>query len=150
MCPILSLHCVGVSGTGTIKITPLRSAELIIGATSGSGARLRVTAGATGAITAVEIAAGGTGYPSGPVTVTILDPYGYDAIIAATASGGAVSSASVVQAGSNYSGYISMDIGDFIEGVTYDFIPRYIEQTSGSGTLTLLGYRLSYRPFQVF
>lgn len=149
-CPILSFNCVGSSGSGDVKLTALRSTELALGATSGSGGRLRVVTGGAGNITSVEIAAGGTGYPNGPVTVTLVDPYGTGASIACTASGGVISSASVVSQGLYYSGYVLFDVNDFIEGVNYDIIPRFIEQTSGSGVLRLIGHKLSFRPFQVF
>lgn len=149
-CPILSFNCVGSSGSGNVKLTALRATELSLGATSGSGGRLRITTGGAGNITSVEIASGGTGYPNGPIPVELVDPYGSDGVISCTAAGGSISSASVVSPGANYSGYILFDVNDFIEGVNYDIIPRYIEQTSGSGVLRLVGHRLSYRPFQVF
>lgn len=150
VCPILSLTCVGSSGSGDVKVTPYRAAVLNLGATAGSGGRLRIATSATGAITTVEIASGGTGYPNGPVTVVIDDPYGTGGAIACTASGGVISAVSVTSPGSNYGGYVTFDVNDFIEGVTYEIIPRYIEQTSGAGTLRLIGNRLAYRPFQVF
>lgn len=152
-CPILGFNCIGSSGSGEVKLTPLRAAVANIdpGASGGSGARLRFRTGGAGNITAVEIANPGSGYKPGPVAVTIDDPYGSGAVIACTASaGGVVSAATITSAGTGYSGYILFDVSDFIEGVTYDIVPRYIEQTSGAGTLRLMGYKLSYRPFQVF
>ena len=151
-CPILGFNCIGSSGSGDIKLTPLRAAIASIspGASGGSGARLRLKTGGAGNITAVEIANPGSGYATGPVAVTLDDPFGSGGVISCTASGGVVSSATVTAAGTGYSGYILFDVSDFIEGVTYDIVPRYIEQTSGSGTLRLMGYKLSYRPFQVF
>lgn len=150
VCPVLGFNCIGSSGSGDVKITAYSATTCQLGATSGSGGRLRILTDATGAITSVEIAAGGTGYPNGPVTVTLLDPYGTGGAISCTASGGVISSASVTSKGSNYSGYILFDVSDFIEGVSYPIVPRFIEQTSGSGVLRLVGYRLPYRPFQVF
>jgi hypothetical protein len=152
-CPILGFNCIGSSGTGDVKLTPLRAATANIdpGASGGSGARLRIKTGGAGNMTAVEIANPGAGYKPGPVTVTIDDPFGTGGVISCTASaGGTVSSAVITSAGTGYSGYIVFDVSDFIEGVTYDIVPRYIEQTSGTGTLRLMGYKLSYRPFQVF
>lgn len=148
VCPILALHCAAVSGTGSVKITPYRAADAIIEG-SGSGGRLRLSCDSLGVINSVEIAAGGTGYGDGPVLTTIFDPWGTGGQLAVTASGGVITDASIVVPGSGYSGYIVMDLGDFVEGVTYDFIPRYIEN-SGPGTIKLFGYKLPYRPFQVF
>ena len=149
-CPILGFNCIGSSGSGNVKLTALNATGINLGATSGSGGRLRITTGGAGNITSVEIGASGSGYPNGPITVTLDDPYGYGGVISCTASGGVISAASVTSAGTGYSGYISMDVNDFIEGVSYDIIPRYIEQTSGSGVLRLMGYKLPFRPFQVF
>ena len=149
-CPILGFNCIGSSGTGNVKLTALNASNLLLSAASGTGGRLRITTGGVGNITGVEIASGGTGYPDGPVTVNISDPYGVGGVISCTASGGAISSVSVTSAGTGYSGYILFDVNDFIEGVSYDIIPRYIEQTSGSGVLRLMGYKLPFRPFQVF
>lgn len=148
--PILGFNCIGSSGSGNVKLTALNSTELVIGATSGSGGRLRITTGGAGNITAVEIASGGSGYPNGAIPITLNDPYGTGGAIACTASGGVITSASVTSAGSNYSGYILFDVNDFIEGVTYNIIPRYIEQTSGSGVLRLVGYKTSTRPYISF
>jgi len=149
ICPILSLLCVSSNGSGDIKITPIRAAELNVEG-DGTGARLRIATDGTGAIKTVEIASGGSGYTDGPVPVSIVDPYGTGAEIACTVSGGVISSASIVSPGQNYSGYVLMDVSDFIEGVTYNIVPRLIEQTSGNGVLKLLGSKLSFRPFQVF
>lgn len=149
VCPILSLTCVGSSGSGDVKITPFSAASLELGA-SGTGGRLRIATNSKGAITTVEIAAAGSGYSNGPVPVTIHDVYGSGAVIACTASGGSISAVSVTSPGINYSGYVTFDVSDFIEGVTYEIIPRYIEQTSGSGVLKLIGNRLAFRPYQVF
>jgi hypothetical protein len=149
-CPVLGFNCVGSTGSGNVKLTPLNATNLQLGATAGSGGRLRITTNGSGAITAVEIAAAGTGYPNGPVPITLVDPYGTGGAIACTASGGGISAASVTTAGSGYSGYVLFDVSDFIEGVTYNIIPRFIEQTSGSGVLRLIGYKLPYRPFQIF
>ncbi len=152
VCPILGFNCIGSSGSGVVKLTSLRatSADVLPGPTSGEGARLRLVTGGNGNITSVEIAQAGSGYPNGPIQVSLNDPYGNGGIISGTASGGAVTAVSVTNSGAGYSGYIAFDVSDFIEGVTYDIVPRYIEQTSGSGTLRLMGYKLSYRPFQVF
>jgi hypothetical protein len=149
VCPVLSLTCLGSSGSGVVKLTPYSSTTIELGA-SGTGGRLRIATDANGTINTVEVASGGTGYTSGPVPVTITDTFGAGAVIACTASGGAIASAAVVSGGVNYSGYVSFDVSDFIEGVTYEIVPRYIEQTSGSGVLRLIGNRLSYRPYQVF
>ena len=148
LCPILAIHCIAAGGTGVVKITPLRAAELVVGG-SGSGGRLRVACNALGELTTVEIANPGSGYTDGPVPITIEDPNGSGGSIACTASGGVLNAVSITSPGTNYSGYISLLSGDFVEGVTYDFSPRFIEW-DGTGTLTLLGYRLSFRPFQVF
>jgi hypothetical protein len=152
VCPVLGFHCIGSSGSGDVKVTAYSATQLSLGATSGSGGRLRIKTSGTGAITTVEIASGGTGYPNGPVTVTIGDPYGTGGAISCTASGGAISAASITSAGSGYSGYILFDVSDFIEGVTYNIVPRYIEQTgaTASGSLRLVGYKLPFRPFQQF
>lgn len=149
ICPILSLTCIGSSGAGDIKITPYSAAQLALGA-SGTGGRLRIATDGKGTITTVEIAAAGSGYTTGPVPVTINDSYGTGAVLACTASGGAIAAVSIVSGGLNYSGYVTMDVSDFIEGVTYDIVPRFIEQASGSGVLKLFGNRLAVRPFQVF
>jgi hypothetical protein len=150
ICPILGFNCIGSSGSGDVKLTPFSASTLSLGATAGSGGRLRIKCDGSGAITTVEIGASGSGYPNGEVPVTISDPYGSGAVIACTASGGVLSAVSVVSAGSGYSGYVLMDVNDFIEGVTYNIVPRYIEQTSGSGVLRLMGYKLPFRPYQVF
>lgn len=149
ICPVLSMLCVGSSGSGNVKITPLRATEIAVGG-SGSEARLRIATDGSGTITTVEIAAGGSGYANGPVPVTLTDPFGTGGEIACTASGGAITSASIVSGGENYSGYVLMDVSDFIEGVTYNIMPRFVEQTSGSGVLRLYGNKLAFRPFQVF
>lgn len=147
-CPVLAMHCIGSSGSGDVKITPLRSSLVtILG--DGDGARIRLACDATGKITTAEIAAGGTGYTDGPVSTVIIDPFGTGGELSCTASGGEITDVSVISPGIDYSGYITMKEDDFIEGVTYDFIPRYVENT-GSGDLRLLGYKLSFRPFQVF
>jgi hypothetical protein len=150
VCPILAFNCIGSTGSGNVKITPYSATSCILGATAGSGGRLRITTGGAGNITGVEIAAGGAGYPNGPVTVTLSDVYGSGGAISCTAAGGVISAATVTAAGTGYSGYILFDVSDFIEGVTYDIVPRFIEQTSGSGVLKLMGYKLPYRPFQAF
>jgi hypothetical protein len=150
ICPILSVTCIGVTGSGVLKITPFRAADVILTADTGSGARLRLACDAIGQITTIEIAAGGTGYPDGAVTAIIDDPYGTGGILSCTASGGSITAASIVSPGLNYSGYINFELEDFINGVTYDFVPKYIEQVSGTGTLSLIGNRLSTRPFQIF
>lgn len=152
-CPILGFNCIGSSGSGDVKLTPFRATTAYVdpGASGGSGARLRITTGGLGNITGVEIANPGSGYTPGPAKITLEDPYGVDGVLAGTISaGGTVSAVSVTTAGSGYSGYILFDVNDFIEGVTYEIVPRYIEKTSGAGTLKLMGYKLSYRPFQVF
>ena len=149
-CPILGFNCVGSSGSGNVKLTAYSATHLSLGSTAGSGGRLRIVTGGSGNIQSVEIATGGTGYPDGPVSVTLDDPYGSGGVIACTASGGVIASAAVVHPGKNYSGYILFDVSDFIEGVTYDIVPRMIEQTSGSGVLRLIGYKLPVRPYQVF
>ena len=149
-CPILGFNCIGSSGTGVVKFTSYSSTVCDLGATSGSGGRLRITTGGNGNITGVEIASGGTGYPNGPIAVTLSDPYGTGGAIACTASGGVISSAAVISQGTEYSGYVTFDVNDFIEGVTYNIIPRYIEQTSGAGSLRLIGYKVRQRPFQAF
>ena len=149
-CPILSFNCIGSSGSGNVKLTSLRATDFAINATSGTGGRLRITTGGSGNILTVEIANGGSGYPNGPLSVDLVDPYGTGGSIGGTISGGVITAVSVGATGANYSGYILFDVNDFIEGVNYDIIPRYIEQTSGSGVLRLVGHKLSYRPFQTF
>jgi hypothetical protein len=149
VCPILSLTCLGSSGSGVVKLTPFSATTLDLGL-EGSEGRLRIATDANGTINTVEIANAGSGYIDGPVPVTISDSFGSGAVIACTASGGAIISAAIVDGGANYSGYVTFDVSDFIEGVTYEIVPRYIEQTSGSGVLRLIGNRLSYRPYQVF
>lgn len=151
-CPFFGFHCATVSGGGTIKITPYSSTICTVGATSGgTGARLRITTDANGGITGVEIGASGSGYPAGaPVTVTLSDPFGSGGVIAATAAtGGFISSASVVSAGVDYSGYIGLSYSTFIVGVNYDWMPRFIEAT-GSGSITLIGYKAGYVPYQSY
>jgi hypothetical protein len=152
ICPVLGFNCVGSSGSGNVKVTPYSATTLVIGEglTAGANGRLRITTGGAGNITAVEIASGGTGYPSGAIPVRLVDPFGTGGVISLTASGGALTAASVTTAGINYSGYFLFDVNDFIEGVTYNIVPRFIEQTSGSGVLRLVGYKLGYRPFQSF
>jgi hypothetical protein len=149
ICPILSLTCIGSSGSGNVKVTPFSATTLELGA-SGTGGRLRIATNGLGTITTIEIAVAGSGYTDGPVPVNIVDVYGTGAEIACTASGGAISSVSIVTGGVNYSGYVTFDVSDFIEGVTYEVVPRYVEQTSGSGVLKLFGNRLAFRPYQVF
>ena len=149
-CPILGFYCIGVTGTGTVKITPYSATNVSLDNSIGSGGRLRITTGGAGNITGVEIAAGGSGYPNGAITATIGDVYGSGGVISCTASGGAITSASVVSAGINYSGYITFNLSDFIDGVTYEIVPRYIEQTAGSGVLRLFGYKLPYVPYISF
>ena len=148
-CPVLGFNCIGSSGTGTIKLTPFSSTNFSIGG-SGTGGRIRITTGGDGRILTAEIGASGSGYTDGAVPVILLDPYGTAGVLACTASGGALSAISVTTPGSRYSGYISFDVSDFIEGVDYGIIPRYIEQTSGSGVLRLMGYKLPFRPMQQF
>lgn len=149
ICPILSMTCIGSSGSGDVKLTPYSSSVVVLEA-SGSGGRLRLETNGSGTITTVEIAAGGTGYTNGPVAAFITDVYGTGAVLACTASGGSIVTASIVSGGINYSGYITFDVSDFIEGVTYEIVPRYVEQVSGSGVLRLIGNRLAFRPYQVF
>jgi hypothetical protein len=150
--PLLGFHCASISGGGTIKITPYRSTICTIGATSGSGGRLRISTSSSGTITGVEIAAPGSGYPANlGLTITLTDPFGSNAIIAATASaGGTVGSAAVVQGGTNYSGYIGLSFSSFVQGVSYDWVTRHIEQSGGTGSISLIGYKVGYAPFQVF
>lgn len=147
-CPILGFQCIGSSGSGNVKLTPLSSTYVRIGATSGSGGRLRVKTNGSGAITTVEVGASGSGYPNN-LTITLEDPYGSGAVIACTASGGMLSTTQIVSAGSGYSGYVLFDVNDFIEGVVYNIVPRHIEQTSGTGVLQLMGFKLPYKPFQI-
>jgi hypothetical protein len=150
-CPILSLLCVGVTGdSGTIiKITPISATKCSING-GDNNARLRLKCDAIGKITNVEIAYGGTNYPDGDYDAILEDPYGKNGHIKCTATGGSITSCSIINAGEKYSGYIEFDITDFIEGVNYEIVPRYIEKTSGSGNVNFIGYKLSYRPFQVF
>lgn len=148
-CPILAFNCRGSSGSGNVKVTPLKATLATVGGT-GTGGRLRIATNAIGSITTVEIAAGGTGYSNGPVAITLEDPYGSGGAITCTASGGALSAVSIGASGFGYSGYVTYDVSDFIEGVTYDIVPRFIEQTSGSGVLNLVGYKVGFRPFQSY
>jgi hypothetical protein len=150
VCPILGFNCIGSSGSGVVKLTPYSATTCNINSATGTGGRLRITTGGAGNITAVEIASGGSGYPNGPIAISLTDPYGSGGAIAATASGGAITSVSVASPGTGYSGYIQFDVNDFIEGVTYSIVPRFIEKTSGEGVLRLIGYKLPFRPFQVF
>ena len=150
-CPVLSFHCIGSSGSGNVKLTPYNATRATLSAASGSGARLRITTGGAGDITGVEIASAGSGYPVGPISVTISDKYGSGGVIGCTAgAGGTVTQVSVTSAGTGYSGYILFDVNDFIEGVTYEILPRYIEQTSGSGVLRLIGYKTGFVPLQQY
>lgn len=150
MCPIMAMNCViaPTGGTSTVKLTPYSATNITVGG-SGSGGRLRIACDANGAITTVEIASGGTGYSNGPVPITLTDPYGSGGSISCTASGGSLSAVSISSPGCNYSGYVTINAYDFIPSVTYDIMPRYVE-FFGSDTLTLLGYRLAFRPFQQF
>lgn len=153
-CPILSLHCIvaPTGGTGTVKLTPLNSTLIELSDTSGIGGRLRVTTDAEGKFTTVEIASGGTGYQggtSGTSIPTILhDPYGTGGNITFDVTSGVITNATIVSPGINYSGYVTLNGTYFVEGVNYDIIPRYVEY-NGAG-LSLIGYKLGYRPFQSF
>ena len=149
ICPILSMTCIGSSGSGDVKLTPYSATQIVLGA-SGTNGRLRIATDGRGTITTVEIAAAGSGYTDGPVPAFLTDSYGTGAVLACTASGGSIVTASIVSGGINYSGYITFDVSDFIEGVTYEIVPRYVEQVSGSGVLRLIGNRLAFRPYQVF
>jgi hypothetical protein len=151
ICPILSMTCIGSSGTGVIKLTPYRAVEILIDESNGgSGGRLRISTDAKGSINGVEIASPGSGYPDGFIIVTLLDAYGTGGEISCIANAGVLDAVTIVSPGINYSGYVTLDISDFIEGVTYDYMPRYIEHTSGTGSLRLFGNRLAVRPYQVF
>lgn len=160
ICPILSILCIRSIGSGTVKITPLRSIETKIETALdykneplGKNGRLRVKTDVYGSIENVEIANEGYGYEDGVHKVFLEDPYGSDGIITCTASEGVIKSVSIDNSGKNYSGYVEMDISDFIEGVTYSFIPRYIElseERDSNSVLKLFGYRYSYRPFTIF
>jgi hypothetical protein len=149
ICPILSFTCIGSSGNGDVKITPYSSTKAEIGG-DGAGGRIRIATNSKGVITTAEIASAGSGYSNGPVPITLIDNYGSGAVLSCTASGGSLSAISIVSGGLNYSGYVTMDVSDFIEGVTYEIVPRFIEQTSGTGVLRLFGNRLAFRPYQVF
>jgi hypothetical protein len=148
-CPIMSFICVKSSGSGVVKLTPLRATDINIEDSTGSGGRLRISTGGRGNITNVEIAQSGSGYPDGIINVSLSDPCGTGGEILLKALHGKLDEVSIVSPGINYSGYILFDVDDFIEGVNYDIMPKYIEHIGG-GNLKLIGYRLSYRPMQVF
>ena len=149
-CPVLSFNCIGSSGSGNVKLTSYNATNCDLSNNVGINGRLRITTNGAGNITGVEIGASGSGYANGAVKVNLVDPYGTGGVISCTASGGFISAASVTSPGSGYSGYILFDVNDFIEGVNYPILPRYIEQTSGSGVLRLMGYKTGYTPFQTF
>ena len=150
VCPILSLFCATSSAGGTLKFTPLRATDHVLGG-SGTGGRLRFTTDQNGALSTVEIANAGSGYTNGPISVTLVDPFGTGGYVTATASGGSITAASIGASGSNYSGYITFSSTSFTQGKTYDMIPRYLELTGGSSTnLVFIGLKYSFRPFQVF
>jgi hypothetical protein len=141
--PILGFMCISSTAGSTVKITPAGSANVIIGsgATSGSGGRVRIETDGKGRIILAEIAAPGSGYINGPVSISVQDDIGRDAVLALTASGGILSAISIVNPGQDYSGTITFDSGDFIEGVIYPIIPRYVEITAGAtSNLTLVGF----------
>lgn len=150
ICPILSITCIKSEGSGEIKFTPYRAAELFIEDPSGINGRLRIQTNAKGNITSVEVASQGSGYTDGTIEVKIQDAYGTGGKINCIIEDGKVVDAEVVSPGINYTGYVILDISDFIEGVTYDYMPKFIEQVSGSGELKLFGNRLAVRPYQVF
>lgn len=146
---ILGFNCIRSEGNGSIKITAIRSTVCNIEG-DGTGARLRITTGGAGDIKTVEVACGGSGYENGKVSVSLIDPFGGNGEIYCTATNGIITSATIVSPGIGYSGYIEYDINDFIEGVTYNIIPRYVEQTSGSGSLKLAGYKVGHHSYNTF
>ncbi len=151
-CPVLGLYCATASGgTGTIKFTPLRAALATVGG-SGSNARLRLACDSNGSIITAEVAAVGSGYTPGAVSVTLTDPFGYGGVISCTATaGGTISGCTITTGGTAYSGYISFSFTNFVEGVVYNMIPRFIELTTGAtSSIAFIGQKLSYRPFETF
>lgn len=144
-CPVLSFMCVRSNGNGIVKITPLSSSNIQIQSESGSGARLRVCCNTIGEILGVEIATKGSGYPDGILPSIIHDPNGSDGEITLRSVNGEIVGYEIVSPGKDYSGYISMHIDDFIEGVTYNIIPRYIEK-EGDGVLEMVGYKSTTTP----
>jgi hypothetical protein len=144
-CPIMSFMCVRSSGQGIVKLTPFSASHIEVQSESGSGARFRVQCNASGAIINLEIACKGSGYPDGFLSTTVHDPNGSGAEISLQSIDGQITKFEIQNPGKDYSGYITMAIDDFIEGVTYNIIPRYIEK-DGDGTLDLIGYKSSTIP----
>lgn len=149
-CPIVGFQCVHSAAGATLTITPLRSAEAVIGGT-GTGGRLSITTDGNGGLATVSIVNTGSGYSNGPVPITLVDPYGTGGIITVSATGGGLTGASIGATGSRYSGTIQIESGDVIEGVYYNIVPRYLEMTSGStSALSLIGYKFPYRPYAIY
>lgn len=144
-CPIMSLMCIRSSGDGIVKLTPMSSANVHIQSHSGSGARIRLKCNVAGEIVEAEVANGGNGYEDGTLETTIHDPNGSDAKINVKAVDGKIVSCEIANRGKDYSGYVILGVDDFIEGVTYNIIPRYIEK-EGNGTLILLGCKSTTIP----
>jgi hypothetical protein len=144
-CPILSFMCIRSNGRGVVKVTPFSSLHIEPQSETGSGARLRAQCNALGEIVNLEIASRGSGYPDGSILTVIHDPNGSGGEIALEAKNGQIDNFKIIHAGKDYSGYIAMTVDDFIEGITYNIIPRYIEK-EGDGVLDLIGCKSSTIP----
>jgi hypothetical protein len=144
-CPVMSLMCIRSSGEGVVKLTPLSAANIEVQSQTGGNARMRIKCNTAGEIVDVEVANGGNWYEDGVHETIVHDPNGSGAKINVIASNGKIVSCEIVEHGRDYSGYIVFGVDDFIEGVTYNIIPRYIEK-EGSGTLILLGCKSTTIP----
>ena len=144
-CPVMSLMCIRSSGEGVVKLTPLSAANVEVQSQTGINARIRVKCNAAGEIVQAEVANGGNGYEDGVHETILHDPNGSGAKINVTATDGKIVSCEIVECGKDYSGYVVFGVDDFIEGVTYNIIPRYIEK-EGSGSLILLGCKSTTIP----
>jgi len=139
-CPMLAFNCVRSQGEGEVKITPRNSTILKIDTLIGQGCRFRIKTDSLGCITKVEIASPGEGYPEEVLRLKIDDPYGEEGAVDVIIKEGKAVETVIISGGRGYTGYVSFNVDDFIEGVTYNIAPRHIEQVSGDGVLRLVGY----------
>jgi hypothetical protein len=144
-CPILSFMCVRSSGQGIVKVTPHSASHIEAVSESGSGSRFRIQCNTLGEIIKLEIVSGGSGYLDGNIQTVIHDPNGSGGEIILESENGKIVRSTIMSPGKDYSGYITMTVDDFIEGVTYNIIPRYIEK-EGDGILELVGYKSTTIP----